>query len=353
MLPEEGEAPIDLAWDDSSRLAAWRDVIKFTQTALQQQSKSLELATRCVDALTRVHGFAGFRDGLLLLRRITEECWERLHPKIDLSEADELSLDDFADEAEYHDERNQKLQSLMESALEAIAGQYLWLDSPKDGAMLPTVLREIPLARKGIRILSDYALNPTVGQPSVTKEDLPAFALALGQEALQNLVDDLVGAKSELDALQSTLESKFDTIRVTEYGSSFVNQAPYFRNLRSTLDTIHGLVETLQSSYDSSSTGAESASEPSSASTGGFELSSERGTGVALDRSGLYRQLAEIAARLEQFEPHSPVPMLLRRVSQMEKLSFPELVRQLTREEKVLGFLERDLLERPTETDSY
>src|SRR5690349_12621684 len=60
--------------------ADWVGILKLAQELLANSSKDLSIAARLVEALVRLNGFAGLRDGLRLLRRLVAECWDRIHP---------------------------------------------------------------------------------------------------------------------------------------------------------------------------------------------------------------------------------------------------------------------------------
>ena len=62
-----------------------------------------------------------------------------------------------------------------------------------------------------------------------------------------------------------------------------------------------------------------------------------------MTRDDAYRVLAETAALLEELEPHSPVPFLIRRAVELRALRFPELVEELMRDGNVLSFLKREV----------
>jgi predicted component of type VI protein secretion system len=63
----------------------------------------------------------------------------------------------------------------------------------------------------------------------------------------------------------------------------------------------------------------------------------------ATSREEVYRKLAEAANLLEQIEPHSPIPYLLRRAVELGALPFPLLMKQLIRDDNVLSMMNREL----------
>jgi type VI secretion system protein ImpA len=73
------------------------------------------------------------------------------------------------------------------------------------------------------------------------------------------------------------------------------------------------------------------------------EASPQTGVRAATSRAEAYRQLTQAAAVLQELEPHSPIPYLVRKAVELGSLSFPELIARLIRDEGVLTELNREL----------
>ncbi|WP_444908532.1 type VI secretion system protein TssA [Microbulbifer sp. TRSA005] len=65
---------------DSDLLAPWRDVAKAAEKILTKKSKDLEVASWYTEALIRLHGFSGLRDGFLLIEQLVTNFWDGLYP---------------------------------------------------------------------------------------------------------------------------------------------------------------------------------------------------------------------------------------------------------------------------------
>ncbi|MDP5208186.1 type VI secretion system protein TssA [Microbulbifer sp. 2205BS26-8] len=65
---------------DADLLAPWRDVAKSAEKILTKKSKDLEVASWFTEALIRLHGFSGLRDGFQLIDRLVEDFWDGLYP---------------------------------------------------------------------------------------------------------------------------------------------------------------------------------------------------------------------------------------------------------------------------------
>ncbi|MFC6981367.1 ImpA family type VI secretion system protein [Microbulbifer taiwanensis] len=68
---------------DADLLAPWRDVAKTAEKILTKQSKDLEVASWYTEALIRLQGFSGLRDGFALIDRLVADHWEGLYPEPD------------------------------------------------------------------------------------------------------------------------------------------------------------------------------------------------------------------------------------------------------------------------------
>src|SRR5262249_38729729 len=58
----------------------WKPVLRGGAALLAEKSKDLEITAYVIEALVRLHGFAGLRAGFRLARELVERFWERLYP---------------------------------------------------------------------------------------------------------------------------------------------------------------------------------------------------------------------------------------------------------------------------------
>ena len=68
---------------DSDLLAPWREVAATAEKILRNHSKDLEVAAWYAEALIRLYGFSGLRDGFLLIGGLVEKYWDGLYPEPD------------------------------------------------------------------------------------------------------------------------------------------------------------------------------------------------------------------------------------------------------------------------------
>lgn len=58
----------------------WRSVFQQAETLLAEHSKDLEITAWLIEALVRLHGFAGLRDGFRLARELLTRFWDSCYP---------------------------------------------------------------------------------------------------------------------------------------------------------------------------------------------------------------------------------------------------------------------------------
>jgi type VI secretion system protein ImpA len=287
------ERPED--FDDATRpeqlkRADWPGVVKLAQEALSAQSKDLRIACHLLEGLVKVQGFAGLRDGLVLLRRLVEECWDRINPPEDAEdpEARALPLANMLDDAER-------------------------------GMRFPGTLRSTPLLGAGpasIGLLNFNRLRASVDPAD--QEQLQKAQSATECEPLKQVVQDLGESLEEIKKLAAALDSRVGAV------------APSFTSLGTAIEDCRRLA---QAEFDRLFPPAQ---EEGAAAEGAG------GTRVASSRAEAYAQLDRAADVLQQIEPHSPIPYLVKRAVRLGNLPFPLLIQQMVRDSNLLGELNRE-----------
>src|SRR5262249_27117373 len=77
------ERQFALDGEEPTAPADWRPGPPVGTKALAEQAKDLEVAAHVIEALVRLHGFAGLRDGFRLTRELVEKHWDGLYPQPD------------------------------------------------------------------------------------------------------------------------------------------------------------------------------------------------------------------------------------------------------------------------------
>jgi type VI secretion system protein ImpA len=324
--------PNDWAADDPQRpaepkMADWKVVIQVTQKTLRETTKDLQLAVDLLEALTRQHGSAGLRDGLTLLRRLTEECWDRLYPMVEDGD--------------------------VEFWQEKMLGIFESLDTPSKRLNFPETIRRIPMVivrdpySKDILKRISWRDWDAMGKgdnedAAQQKEEYEKAVMAMDAEDIQNIKGDLEETVSEVTKLFGLLNEKFGA------------NAPSLSGLRGALMDVKKQVDYLASRKGDPagavSASPDGASAAAPVSMGGGAMVPAGGGGmvmmqvpnVAATRAEVYRQLAYFANRLKDMEPHSPIPYLIERAVKLGAMPFPELVKNLIRNGEVITELYRE-----------
>lgn len=308
----------------------WPKIIRVASETLARKSKDLLVAARLVEALTRVHRFVGLRDGLILMRRMIEEAWDRILPKIDEEDKDP----------------------------EVRSAPFLWIAETEKGARFPSSLRALEIVGGGdtprYNWLIYKALQGVLSQGGPTADRAKSkFESAINATDVQTLVGDVLSLKqsqAELNAIDDLLTERMG------------NVAPSLAELRQVIDDLALLSEQLLQKKGPGIIDFTSPEPPEPTLTPEeFKTAPDDSAYVAVTSGGnplpmplvtadrlatrdlIYRRLSEAAAALKQLEPHSPIPYLLERAIELGNMSFPQLMRELIRDAQVLGSMHREL----------
>ncbi len=293
-----------------AKKADWPGAVRVAQDILTTHSKNLDTAARLTEALTRRYGFAGFRDGLTLMRRMVEECWDRLYPVIE-------SADD----------------------VESRAAPFFWLDEADRGARFPTTLRQVPLISNKVRGEPPFADVIGYCQLDIQPDSKNNIKVPTDEFAKMLLNTPVVYVQTVAEDFAACMEEVQRFLR--DAAPRFESAAPGLTGIRQALSAIKPTVEDNQRKRGGGEQPAEEAPANGEAATGGVVAT---GTGrAAVTRDDAYRQLANAANVLKQLEPHSPIPYLVERAVELGRLPFPMLIRELVRDAAVLSSLNREL----------
>jgi len=297
---------------EQPKLADWHGIEQVAQETLMRTSKDLLVAARLTEALVKRHGFQGVRDGLRLLRRLIEECWDRIHPVIENGDMDSRSA------------------------------AFEWLDDEIRGARFPYTLRTSPMTWTGDEKKGETVLkygwqtwkDTQEALGTVTADAFEQAVVATPREFCQFVFDDISESIQELKALTDFLTAKMGEAA-----------APAMSQVRRALIDCQGLAQQILQRKGP----APAAPAPAAAAAEGSEANGAPATAAVapaprpLTRDDVLNRLAEASALLLQMEPHSPIAYMIQRAVKLARLPFPELMKVLVRDAGVLGQLDRDL----------
>jgi type VI secretion system protein ImpA len=300
----------------------WNAVVQLGCEVLRAKTKDLQIAAWVTEALGRMHGFAGLRDGFRLLLQLQDRFWADLFPQLEPGDP------------------------------ESRFGPYDFLNSDK---ILPLVIRSVPLTSAAAGVCycyADYASlkvnneavgkNPDVarqalrGPNKIVSEDWNRAVAATDRAFYVDLTSELTECLEAFNAWEQS------TVALFPRGARGQIYAPSLSNIRQALVGCRDLaVEILDSkpAPPGSENGRDSAHgderEPVVSADGQFsgdrraeaaEVREAAGRGTTqpetappalTDRDTAYRRLLEIAAFLRKDDPGNPVPYLLVRAYRM------------------------------------
>jgi type VI secretion system protein ImpA len=290
-------------WVHEVKKADYPLVIKLTTEAIASKSKDLQLAAWLTDALVRVEGFAGLKQGLQLLQDLTTTFWDTLYPQLEDGDA------------------------------ELRASPLQWV-----GTSMGFPIRSVPLNRAGHGWV-DYTESrkiPTEEQADTDdKVTARRTALAAGKVAPEIFDKSFAetpkafyaGAEAVLDESTKILEA-FDSLCRDKFGDA----SPGFTDLKKVLQEVrhtnHLLLQKKRETDpdpveappegeggEVADAGAEAvASEPrarAGAAPAGIVI--PFGDKEPVERRESIKAVARAAAALRKLEPFSPAPYLMMR----------------------------------------
>jgi type VI secretion system protein ImpA len=278
---------------------SWRDV-REQSVALFARTKDLAVAVRLGEALLRIDGMPGLRDGLAVINGLLARYWEQVHPQLDPSDGNDPTV-----------------------RLNILAGLT-------DQAMFLSKLRAVPLTnsvtagRYGLREIGWATGRSTPPDNAVppTPEVIEAAFKDTAPEELQALVrttDDVI-----------TLVKTLDTEIGNHIGAA---RGVDFEPLLRVLGEIRSEVVRRAPAMTATGAGAEGEGAPTGGAGAG---SSGNGRPAA---PGEIRSPEDVVATIDRIcdyyartEPSSPVPLLLRRAQRLVGKGFVDIVRDLSPE---------------------
>ena len=261
-------------------------------TELLGRSKDLRAAVFLTRAALRTEGIDGFAAGLSLVRRLIEEQWDAVHPRLDPDDGNDPTF------------RMNVLDSL--SNLDATVRALRELPLVSSRSLGRFGLRDIEIAAGEVPLPAGFA-----GEPPTPDRIAGAFAEA-GTEELQATANAVSAALAEVAAIDAFLLARLQA-------GSQADLEP----LRRCLDAMRKpLGEVL------ASRGAVAASDGGEAPSDGTGASAAP-PGSINSWDDVERSIDRICEFYRRAQPASPIPLLLQRARGMVRMDFMQLLEEL------------------------
>jgi type VI secretion system protein ImpA len=279
----------------------WK-ALRELSVAFLRKSKHLTASVILTLSVLKLEGLPGFRDGLFLTRGLLEKYWDTIYPALD--------PDDDNDPTERMN----------------ILGN---LASPGDPYRFIPRLQETPIAQSpslGRVRLHDIVLAK---QPAASgSEPQPA---ALSESQIQAIFKD-----TNLDTLKAVHEAVTQSIDCVKNIDTFLSEKVGTRgaNLEELLKSLKSIQNAVAPHVGApvGEDGAEGADQgaTSTATIGASGVKAVAVPGAINSREDVVRMIDRICEYYRQNEPSSPVPLILFRAQRIAKMSFMEIVNDLT-----------------------
>jgi type VI secretion system protein ImpA len=287
---EEGE---DEDFYFRASLPDWRRLDELARTILAERSKDLEVTAWFSEALVRLQGFAGLRDGFRLARELIEKFWDSLYP--------------LPDE---------------EGVLTRVAPLAGLNGEDREGTLIMPIRRVALTQGSSVPAVTfwNYQKGALPSNAATREQDQAAMNRAVAETDpgfFKDLRQDLEQCQQEFEHLCQVLDEKCGP------------DAPPSSSIREVLANCR---EALR---DLSKEGTPVAEEEQVTTTAETVAAVQTG-GVAKpgpvnlsNREDAFRTLLQVAGYFEHHEPHSPLSYLLKQAVRWGRMPLPELLGEL------------------------
>ncbi len=276
--------------------ADWEGLVKLATESLGKTSKDLRIASHLTEALVKLHGFAGLRDGLRLMRLLVEQCWERINPPVE------------------------------DGDVGVRAGPFETMDKEDKGIRFPVTLKRVPLVGIEKEVIGCLDWKPIQdGKGQVTRAALEQAIREVPTATWEARLQDLIQGLAELNLLKKALLERLGA------------QAPALVGLQQAVQDCLAILHDIKKLLP-----AEPPPETAGPRPAGNGAAPAAVAPKGASRKDVYDQLRHLANVLRDLEPHSPIPHLIDRAVELGRMPFPLLLKEMVREDKILKELNRE-----------
>ena len=287
----------------------WKRVLAMAPVIITETSKDLEVLSWYLEALLRLHGFAGLRDGLSLIREIVDRFWDDLYPEPD--------------------------EDGMETKVAPLSGLN---GEGREGALLEPI-RTCPITVEGHdgafsygqcrqaidanQISGEEAKQDRFNTLGFTLSDIQATITPSNIDFYADMLDDLEVCSEQFQLLTESLMAKC---------GADAPPTTYIRELlEEVLRSVRFLTDDLlrdRNAVEADAPVADAGSGESQAATG-----TNRGvsgsSGPIASREDALKRLVEVAQYFRIHEPHTPLAPAIDRIVAWGRMTLSELMMEL------------------------
>ena len=273
----------------------WRTVERLA-TELLGRTKDLRVVVWLTLAATHVYGVSGFSAGVALMRRLCEQYWDDVHPRMVVD----------GDEDPY-------LRINAISAISETLGGY------SSGSGVMRALRAAVLANQGLQVTvrdveMSIAKDPAARYSDVQIASVLTDALKANAESVQAFEQ----AQLSVTGLDALMDERFGS-----------GEQPDLSALKALMKSVGVVIGRVKSSTEVASNDSVDV-DISVAQTSSDHQSPQSATGEIRSREDVRRALQRVCDYLERFEPSNPAALFVRRAQGMLDRSFMEIIAELS-----------------------
>ena len=308
-------------WTRPLKKADWRAMEALCIDVLSQSSKDLQVAGWLTEAWTRRHGVAGLVAGAQLMEGLCRDFWDDVHPRVEDGDVDIRTAPLF------------------------------WAND----TLAQTLFMHVPLmpradASPSFLSLHDWQRAVATEFAAGASRDSKAEGAASRQDMLQEALGHIPvlvvtdeNAKQAIDAWSALAQLLDDKLGTDSPSLSKVSES--LKQIRLAVRSLLQQHDPREAAQALTSTTIEPDPMPPTAETTVMEDDATMHPlpppasalaalpGKVTTRAEAYRLLELAAAFLEQTEPHSPTPYLIKRAITWGRLSLPDLMQEVIQEE--------------------
>jgi type VI secretion system protein ImpA len=315
-------------WKRETKVPYWDEVIEISVRTLGTKTKDLQIAAWLTEALVKMHGFAGLRDGLKVIQGFHEQFWEGLFPEQD------------------------------EGDLEARANAISWLER-----QCATAVKQVPITGRSTGIECTFNDLEDANSFNVGPDVESSVAAERRKRAAE---ENKITSEEWMKAKESTprafyeiifadINQSWETFAALDrlVDERFQRQTPGMGSLKNSLDQVRSAVEKivkekreLEPDPISEQPGpmVDPINADVSANGDGTGGSGARGvSGPIRTRQDAVNRLKEVAAFFRQTEPQSPVSYLVERAIKWSEMPLESWLASVIKDTSVLDKIKETL----------
>lgn len=293
--------------------AQWRVILEVGPQVLAERTKDLEVAAWLTEALVRYHGFAGLRDGFILIRDLVKTFWEGLYP---LEDEDGLET---------------KIAPVTGLNGEGADGtlilpiKQIGLTEPGDHGALAFWHHEQADAIS--KIADEEKRQARIDAGGISVDQFNAAVQATSQEFYRDLMEDAEEATSAFAELETAL------------GEACGSDGPPTGSIRGAMADVIAMIsyvakDRMPVEAVAGADAGEDSTADDAAATGSAKPSGGGGGSDAItNREDAFRLLLKAADWFRRNEPHSPISYTLEDLVRRGRMSLKDLLLELIPDE--------------------